>query len=59
MNTYYCPKCQSEVRITSTLYAMETRYMPAEYIERAECPACGWEGSADDVLDEKDVQNDE
>ena len=33
--------------------------MPAEYIERAECPACGWEGSADDVLDEKDVQNDE
>lgn len=40
------------------LFAMETRYEPAEYIGRAQCDDCGEEMEPEDVSDEaerKDV----
>ena len=55
MTTYYCPKCFNPVKIRSTLYAMATRYLPEEYKETAECPACGWEGDAMDACKHEDL----
>ena len=44
------------VTIHWRLYAMETRYEPAEYIGRAECQDCGATMDPADVPEEAEVK---
>jgi hypothetical protein len=52
-----CPECGEEVEIKQSLYACATRYMPAEYLERAFCYECGWYGDVEDTKPDGEIRN--
>ena len=50
-------KCEHKrVEIETKLYAMETRDMPAEYLQRGVCQDCGETMAVEDIPEDAEVQ---